>query len=68
MDIDLSEAALEPYAQGLSDGKNFERKKIVNWLRKEANHDCPFGLDPDSALGLPLDCAAACIERGEHYG
>jgi hypothetical protein len=37
----------------------------VAYLRREASLEAPFGLDPMSALGLPLDYAAAMIERRE---
>jgi hypothetical protein len=42
-----------------------ERAGIVAYLRREASLEAPFGLDPMSALGLPLDYAAAMIERHE---
>jgi len=42
-----------------------ERAGIVAFLRREAARETPFGLDPMSALGLPLDYAAAMIERHE---
>lgn len=39
-----------------------ERAGIVAYLHREAALETPFGLDPMSALGLPLDYAASMIE------
>jgi hypothetical protein len=57
------EAAAE--IRSLREREAKERAGIVAYLRREASLEAPFGLDPMSALGLPLDYAAAMIERHE---